>query len=254
MAGTFQEILFPNDISYGSSGGPKFKTTIFTADSGYEQRNIDWQNVRCEYDVSQAIKTQDQMAALFAFFMAVQGRAYGFRFLDYGDYQINNQQIGTGDGTTTVFQMVKTYTSAQPESGESYSYTRTITKINWDTLAGLTVGGNLVTEQAGPYSNTDTNNYYTIDETTGLITFRFPPAGPIYQTNAQGQVVTNNGVPVIATPAQAVMVGYCEFHVPVRFDIDHLDITQEFWETSSWPNITLLEVRDWSSVMIPQGS
>ena len=45
----FHEVLFPPNISYGSQGGPKFKTTVFTADSGYEQRNIDWSMTRAEY-------------------------------------------------------------------------------------------------------------------------------------------------------------------------------------------------------------
>jgi uncharacterized protein (TIGR02217 family) len=249
MAGTFHEVLFPSNISYGSSGGPKFKTTVFTSDSGYEQRNQDWQNVRCEYDVSQAIKDRDQMAELLDFFMARRGKAFGFRYLDWLDYDLNNQQIGVGDGTTTTFQVVKTYVSAQAESAETYTYARTITKLNWGTLEGVTVGGQAITKQAGPYNQNDPNNYYTVDENTGLITFRFAPAGVIYQKDANGNIVKDSfGNPIVQTPAQTIMVGYAQFHVPVRFDEDQIDVTQEFWNTSSWPNIKIVEVRDWSSV------
>lgn len=144
----FHEVLFPETISYGSSGGPKFKTTIFTADSGYEQRNVDWRDVRCEYDVAHGIKSREQMDELFAFFMARRGRAYGFRFKDWSDFQIKQQVIGEGDGTTTEFQIVKTYRSAQVESGVAFSYSRDIGKIAWNTVSGVTVDGVVVPSSA----------------------------------------------------------------------------------------------------------
>lgn len=217
----FHEVLFMPSISYGSSGGPKFKTTIFTADSGFEQRNIDWANQRAEYDASHGIKSQSDMDLLTAFFYARRGRAYGFRYKDWNDYRITNQTIGSGDGTTTTFQIVKTYISAQTESGETDSYTRTLTKINWGTIAGVTVGGVVVTQTPDP----TTGQAWSVDNNTGLITFVNAPA-----LNA------------------AIIIGAGEFHVPVRFDTDHLDVSQDFWETSSWPNIALVEVRDWGQV------
>lgn len=241
----FHEVLFPADISYGSAGGPKFKTTIFTADSGYEQRNVDWQKVRCEYNASQAIKTVEQMTQLTQFFMARFGRAYGFRFKDWNDFQLSNQTIGAGDGTTTVFQIVKTYVSSQTESGQTWTYTRPITKINWDTIAGVTVGGDVVVENPGP-DYPDGANYYGIDETTGLMTFRFAPQGPL---DADGVLIPPGSDTTVVTPAQLVIIGLGEFHVPVRFDVDQLDITQEYFETSSWPDIKMIEVRDWTEVV-----
>lgn len=211
----FHEILFPVNISYGSAGGPKFKTTVFTADSGYEQRNIDWANTRAEYDVSHGIKTQVQMDELTAFFYARRGRAYGFRFQDWNDYLLKLQVIGVGDGIKRTFQIVKTYADSQDESGQSFSFTRKITKPAWGTVAGVTVGGvvKVVT--------TD----YTVDYTTGEITFVVAPAD-----------------------SAEVKIGAAEFHVPVRFDTDHLDATHEFWMTQTWASIPLVEVRDWSEL------
>lgn len=212
----FREVLFPPEISYGSSGGPKFKTTIFTADSGYEQRNVDWANQRAEYDVSHGIKTQAQMDALTSFFYAVaRGRAYGFRYKDWNDYRIALQNIGTGDGVTTIFQMKKTYSTTQAESAETDTYSRTITKIEWGSVAGVTVNAVVKTSPT----------HYSVNYNTGKITFVTPP-----------------GV------GHAVVVGQARFHVPVRFDTDHLDVVQEFWETATWPNIPLFEVRDWTEV------
>lgn len=211
----FHDVLFPELISYGSSGGPKFKTTIFTADSGYEQRNVDWTNIRSEYDVGQSIKDSDDMEELRAFFMARRGRAYGFRFKDWGDFQIKNQLIGVGDGIVKTFQIVKTYTN-QNDFGTAYEYSRKITKPKWDSVAGVKVGAAV---QTAP-----TN--YEVDYGTGLMTF------------------------VVAPPQDApVTIGLCEYHVPVRFDTDHMDVTQEFWNTESWPNIPIVEIRDWQEAI-----
>jgi uncharacterized protein (TIGR02217 family) len=212
---SFHEVLFPENISYGSAGGPKFKTTVFTADSGFEQRNIDWANTRAEYDVSHGIKTQAQMDELTAFFYARRGRAYGFRFKDWNDYLLTQEVIAHGDGATTVFQITKTYSSTQAESGETDSYTRKITKPKWASVSGVTVGGVVKTSPT----------HYTVDYNTGLITFVTAPA-----LNAE------------------IKIGSAEFHVPVRFDTDHLDAAHEFWMTQSWNSIALVEVRDWSDL------
>lgn len=211
----FHEVLFPPEISYGSSGGPKFKTTVFTADSGYEQRNIDWSSTRAEYDVSHGIKRQDQMDELTAFFYARRGRAFGFRFKDFNDFRIRRQLIGIGDGQKTQFQLVKTYSDGNPDSGAQHSYSRKLFKIAWGTVAGVTMGA--ATQAQG----TD----YTVDHNTGVITFAVPPLN-----------------------TAEIRVGAAEFHVPVRFDTDHLDATHEFWNTQSWSSIPLIEVRDWSDI------
>jgi hypothetical protein len=61
---------------------------------------------------------------------------------------------------------------------------------------------------------------YTIDYNTGEITFLVAPAS-----------------------SAAIVIGRGEFHVPVRFDIDQLDITQDAFDSKSWQNIPLVEIR-----------
>lgn len=212
---SFHEVLFPPAISYGSAGGPKFKTTIFTADSGYEQRNIDWSSTRAEYDVSHGIKSQPQMDELTAFFYARRGRAYGFRFKDFNDFRIKQQVIGVGDGVKTKFQIIKSYTDTNPETGETHVFNRKLFKIAWGTVAGVTMGAAVQVQGVD----------YTVDYNTGVITFATPPLN------------TAN-----------IKIGAAEFHVPVRFDTDHLDATHEFWNTQTWGSIPLIEVRDWSDL------
>jgi uncharacterized protein (TIGR02217 family) len=209
----FRHALFPPAISFGSSGGPKFKTTLFAADSGYEQRIATWRNLRAEYEVGHNVKTREQMDEVRAFFLAVgRGRAYPFRFKDWNDYQINQEIIATGDGVAKAFQITKTYNSTQSQSGAEHAYVRKLTKIAWDTVAGVAV------DEVVMVSPDD----YSVDEDSGIITFVVAPA-----VDAE------------------IKIGHAEFHVPVRFDIDHFSVSYEEWEQLSAPSIPLIEVRDW---------
>src|SRR5262245_58420702 len=107
----FHDIRFPDDISYGSSGGPNYSTDIVVTQSGYEQRNINWQEARARYNVAHGVKTQSQLDTLIAFFRARKGRAHGFRFRDWTDYEAAGQVIGTGNASQTQFQLTKQYVS-----------------------------------------------------------------------------------------------------------------------------------------------
>lgn len=107
----FVEVQFPPDISYGSSGGPEYTTDIVISQSGHEQRNILWSQARARYNVAHGVKTKAQLEALVAFFRARKGRAYGFRFKDWTDFAAQGEAIGTGDGTSKKFALVKRYAS-----------------------------------------------------------------------------------------------------------------------------------------------
>jgi uncharacterized protein (TIGR02217 family) len=203
MPTQFVEERFPPNISYGSKGGPGFSTTVFTSDSGVEQRNINWQDARARYDVSHGIKDVDDMDAILAFFYNVKGMAIGFRYKDWADYQLIDEQIGTGDGSDTTFQITKTYTVG------SEDYVRQIKKIVSDPAPVVKVNDVTLTV------TTD----YTINADTGIITFVTPPG---------------NGLSVKVT---------CEFDVPVRFDTDNMEITQEAWRLETWDSIPLVELK-----------
>ncbi|UTC29885.1 hypothetical protein BAJUN_02790 [Bajunvirus bajun] len=212
----FHEILFPPTISYGSSGGPRFKTTLFTTDAGYEQRNIDWTEVRHEYDVAHAMREFDGtlnvagIHQLHAFFMARAGRSHGFRFKDWNDHRVDDGQVlGSGDGGTTSFQIIKTYYEKQNENQWESIFDRRITKVDWDSVITVRLDDEIINPM-----------YWTLDYNTGILTFLTAP--PV------GASVTIDGV---------------LFHVPVRFDTDYCDVTVEFWNGGSWPSIPLIELR-----------
>lgn len=196
----FDEVRFPEDISYGSSGGANFNTTVLILSSGHEQRNVNWSDVKSEFDVGFGIKDISQMDEIIAFFYARQGRARGFRYKDWADYKITNQSIGIGDGVTTIFQIYKRYTSGL------INYDRTITKIVSGSVA-FTVDGNV------PDSN-------TVDLNLGTITFNTAPS-----------------------IGEDIFITSLEFDVPVRFDTDKIDISQDFFQTQTWSSIPLVEVR-----------
>ena len=77
---------FPDDISYGSRGGPAYNTTVIVVDSGAESRNQRWSYPRHEYDVAYGVNTLARLEELLEFFHVVAGRAIGFRYKDWMDY------------------------------------------------------------------------------------------------------------------------------------------------------------------------
>ncbi len=205
----FHEVRFPDDISRGARGGPKRRTQIVELASGEEERNASWANSRRRYDAAYGIRRADDLAAVVAFFEARNGRLYGFRWKDWADYKsclpsltpaATDQNIGTGDGTTTDFQLVKAYSSGVQ------TWTRTITKP---------VAGTVKVAIDGVEQTTD----WSVDTTTGLITFTAAPA--------TGATIT---------------AGF-EFDVPVRFDTDTLDVTLDIERLGSITSIPLIEVR-----------
>jgi uncharacterized protein (TIGR02217 family) len=161
---SFHEIQFPTAIAFHSSGGPTRKTEIVTLGSGYEERNAVWANSRRHYDVGYGVKTLDDLHAAIAFFEARLGRLYGFRFKDFSDYKscapgvtatALDQPFGTGDGVTTEFQLVKTYSSGPAD---------------WQRIIKKPVSGTVIAAVDG------VTTAVTSDTTTGLVTFASPPA------------------------------------------------------------------------------
>lgn len=196
----FHEVQFPPKIAYGATGGPEFNTTIAKMQGGAEQRNINWPKPLGSWDISTGLKNKADLDILKAFFLNRFGKAYGFRFKDWTDYQGVGQSLGSGNGTKTQFQLTKTYSSG------GYSYVHDIKKPVSGTVA---IYLNSVLQSSG----------YTLNLTTGIVTFSVAPA---------------NGV--------AVSADY-EFDVPVRFDTDKLAARAEGPNIYVWDSIPIVETR-----------
>ena len=165
----FHEVRFPDNIGRGARGGPERRTQIVERASGDEERNASWANSRRRYDVAYGIRRADDLAAVVAFFEARNGRLHGFRFKDWADYRSGlpsqppgptDQALGTGDGATTAFQLVKRYASG------AQSWVRTIGKPVAGTVRVALAG----VEQASGWS---------VDTAIGLVTFATAPAAGV---------------------------------------------------------------------------
>jgi uncharacterized protein (TIGR02217 family) len=163
---SFDEIQFPLKVAYGASGGPQFSTEVITIDGGYERRNQNWSQARRKYDARTGVNSVTDAALLLAFFHARAGRARGFRLKDWSDFTsamdgtsaINwaDQTIGTGDGETLAFQLVKNYGSA------GVTHQRLIRK---PLMGSVTIGA----------GGTQVTTGWVVDTATGIVTFAAPP-------------------------------------------------------------------------------
>ncbi|MEY4555977.1 MAG: hypothetical protein RL093_1096 [Pseudomonadota bacterium] len=115
---SFHEVRLPARLAFGSTGGVERRTEIVTLGSGFERRSTPWAGGRRRYLIGANLRSLDDMAALTGFFEARRGRLYGFRFRDFADCKSCapgavvgplDQALGEGDGTRTVFQLVKGY-------------------------------------------------------------------------------------------------------------------------------------------------
>ena len=111
----------PPDIAYGAVGGPEYRTTVVVTASGREQRNSAWAQARGRWNVASGLKKREQVAELIAFFRARKGKAHGFRFKDWTDYQAPARRSAPATAHQS-FQLVKRYPAgARSRNGPSPS-------------------------------------------------------------------------------------------------------------------------------------
>lgn len=205
----FHEVRFPLRLALGTSGGPVRRTDIVNLSNGRENRNQRWRNSRRAYDAGSGVRSVSDLYAVLEFFEARGGQLYGFRFRDPVDFKscpplvvptAMDQRIGTGDGVTAAFQLVKTYADA------GGGWTRTVAKPVEGSVR-ISVNGIAVTA-------------FSTDHASGIVTF------------AAGHVPTSGA---------AIRAGF-EFDVPVRFDIDRIDVSLATFEAGRIPSIPLVEI------------
>jgi uncharacterized protein (TIGR02217 family) len=207
----FHEALFPISVALGATGGPERRTEVVTLASGREVRNARWADSRRRYDAGSGVKSLDDLHAVIAFFEERRGRLTGFRFRDRGDCKScppgaapasTDQPIGTGDGASHAFQLVKRY------GGDHAPWERRIAKPVAGSVT-LAVGGAALSP-----------GMFDVDTATGIVTID-PAATP--------------------PPGAGVTAGFL-FDVPVRFDTDALVLDLSAFEAGEIPSIPLLEI------------
>ncbi len=153
---TFYAIEIDPTPAFGFQGGPEFSTNVQTLASGREKRNGDWFFSRHKFSAPFQNITNDQYLRVKQVFLIMRGKLHTFLQRDWADFNASNEQFGAGDGTTKIFQLVKTVS----EGGGGYQ--RVITKP--DVLGGIVIKVNGTVTAA------------SVDATTGLVTFSSAPA------------------------------------------------------------------------------
>ncbi len=149
-----------------------FSTDVVPVKSGYVSKNRNWVEGLHQYNAREGVIDLAAYSALKNFFMAMAGQYGSFRFKDWADFKScagdlsitdTDQVLGSGDGVTLDFQLIKTYVAG------AMSTVRTIKKPVAGTVV-LSVGGVTQTSR------------WSIDTTTGQVTFDADQAALI--TNA----------------------------------------------------------------------
>lgn len=206
MADDFLEIRLPEDIERGASGGPMFNTTVNEQQSGIEQRNQNWVQPLRKWSFSFGMDYREKYTEILNFFTTVRGRAYGFRFRDWSDFELDNEFIGVGDGTTRVYNLIKSYSFG--------GLNQLIRQIKKPVADGFVVTVDDIVQ--------DYPSDYTVDFDTGVLTFKSGLSTPDV-----GEVIRVS----------------CKFDIPVRFDQDTLNIQLEYYKTGSVSTISIKELR-----------
>lgn len=185
---SFDETRYLSGIAYGCTSIPMYSTKRVRTFNGKLYRNINWSYPlhRFSISVQNGIETAEFLEAQ-TLFHALAGSGHGFRFKDPHDYTtaadintafaFDDVQIGTGDGVTTDFQILKKYTKG----------TLTTSRIIQKPVSGQIKSG-----VAGVEKTITTD--WTVDTTTGIISYLVAPT--------MGQAVTAGclfDVPVIAS-------------------------------------------------------
>lgn len=112
----FHDVSFPVPMARGARVTTHRQTDIVTLGSGHEERNTRWKHAKRTYDAGGGVRSLDDLYAVQSFFEARLGELYAFRFRDPLDHASGapgkapdptDQVLGTGDGITATFQLVK---------------------------------------------------------------------------------------------------------------------------------------------------
>jgi len=217
VTGFIETPRFPDEIAFWNSGGRGFLTTVVETWGGQEFRNSPWTTARGVYtwttNSAEALRSAHDtspyaMAAMRNLYRVTRARLYAFRFKDFSDYQDDGGGVlgttGLAVAATTAYQMYKNYA---------------ISPLSYQQIVQKPVGSTIKVYNNGVLQTLTTD--YTLDATTGIVTFTSQPT--------IGHALTWTG----------------QFDVPVRFDMDMPDLGRESSGAYfNWNSLRLVEVRN----------
>lgn len=226
----FHEVSLPRTIADGSTFGPSYSTDIVNKSGSGEQRNINWEYPKCQGTINMASLIDQDFQQLLIFFHCRRGQAYGFRFYDYSDHTGTFELLGFGDGGTTNFQLIKNYIQPEidvctkrkilkPIAGTTRIFFKAFTAaevaaFTWQKQADIRT-----VFSAGIPDGSEQQLNWSIDTTTGIVTFNSAPASNV-----------------------AIIASY-QFEVPVRFATDDMPANWHLVDAEQWGNIPIIELK-----------
>ena len=204
----FHAVRFPLDVALGARGGPERATDVVTLASGREERNSRWAHSRRRYNAGYGVKSRADMQAVLAFFEERRGRFHSFLWRDALDFSSGGATPAPADQAIGEGDGDETAFQLTKRYGASFDpYLRPVTKPVAGTVRVAVDGVEAVSG-------------WSVDTATGIVTFAVAPAD-----------------------GAAITAGFL-FDVPVRFDIDRLDIELSSFDAADAPSIPLIEVRE----------
>lgn len=160
MPEAFVEERFNTEIRYGLVGGPVFSTDLVEVASGATYVNINWAEELGEWTTAADLYNRTEIDWLLKFFKARMGRAIGFRFKAWDDFEVTSAEgVTKAVATTPYLQLYKRYAAStryvdkiiqKPVSGTVKVYANDVEMLSgWSvnlptgllTIDGGVVGG-----------------------------------------------------------------------------------------------------------------
>ena len=107
---SFVEIRLQLDYDFGAEGGRGWNTEVVETGTGHERRNQRWADPLGSWQLGNRTLKKTQLEYLVKFFNSVRGRAVGFRYKDWNDYEANAEALVITGAPTA--DLIKTYIAA----------------------------------------------------------------------------------------------------------------------------------------------
>lgn len=240
-----EQRLFDELRLTGTSGGPRWSTTVTAMKSGREQRQVEWSKQRASYDVGGRLVDQAELEQIVAHFNATQGRALGFRWRDIADHRATRVQsllkpLGDGfryqlhklyafGGVVRERKIVKPVAEAfelwlggAPYGAYTLDTTTGIVSLHPLVTSGISgLSGLVITVTAGFYDAVAVGNTIYINGTAATVVEK----QTLNRLLISGGPVLAFGQTVNLYPQSPALEASFIFDIPVRFDTDDLNYT-----------------------------
>jgi uncharacterized protein (TIGR02217 family) len=162
---SFDEVSFPLNISVGLKRNTNRLNQTSVLSSGFSRSKQTWVDSRKSYDLSIVGKSVNELHTLKSFYLQRKGMLRGFRLKDWSDFKScdpmqtpsdTDQILGTGDGTTTTFNLRKLY-------GTYYK------RIYKPVSGSVVISLDDVSQASG----------WSVNTTTGIVTFDTAPSNSV---------------------------------------------------------------------------